>query len=235
MTHEAKASPDTKAELGRQVTQQEWRNFLEKWARYKASTLTPNNFSPQLMANMLLNCFCRDLQNDHQNVGLRVDSTEQEIINKIKEMTHPNSAKNRNNETKNPADVVYTTELPNNMEAMGLANFAMELTTTVNGKTRNLQLELTKAENRVGNQMRKPALVISIINNDLSKEIIDKIKEKTNPTNAKIGTTRPRTLPTSSTPGSPTSPLTPRKSTAPAASRRTTTRPPLTPTRIAGR
>ena len=85
MTHEAKASPDTKAELGRQVTQQEWRNFLEKWARYKAATLTPNNFSPQLMANTLLNCFCRDLQNDHQNVGLRVDSTEQEIINKIKD------------------------------------------------------------------------------------------------------------------------------------------------------
>ena len=28
------------------------------------------------------------------------------------------------------------TELPNNIEAMGLANLAMELTTTANGKTR---------------------------------------------------------------------------------------------------
>ena len=33
--------------------------------------------------------------------------------------------------------------------------------------------------------MRKPTLFISITNNDLSKEIIDKIKEMTNPTNAK--------------------------------------------------
>ena len=33
--------------------------------------------------------------------------------------------------------------------------------------------------------MRKPTLVISITNNDLPKEIINKIKEMTNPTNAK--------------------------------------------------
>ena len=88
-------------------------------------------------------------------------------------------------ELKNPADVAHTTEPPNNIEAIGLANLSMELTTTVNGETWNLKLELTKDENKVGDQMRNPTLVISITNNNLSEEIIKKIKEMTNPTNAK--------------------------------------------------
>ena len=34
---------------------------------------------------MLFNCCCQELQNDLQNIGLQVESTEQDIINKIKE------------------------------------------------------------------------------------------------------------------------------------------------------
>ena len=77
--------PIPRPELGHQVTQQEWRHFLDKWTRYKAATLTPNNFPPQLIANELFNCCCQELQNDLQNVGLQVESTEKNIINKIKE------------------------------------------------------------------------------------------------------------------------------------------------------
>ena len=63
-------------ELGRQITQQEWRHFQDKWARYKDAKLTPNSFSPQLIANELFNCCCQELQNDLQNVGLQVESTD---------------------------------------------------------------------------------------------------------------------------------------------------------------
>ena len=51
-----KPAPIPRPELGRLVTQQEWRHFLDKRARYKAATLTPNKFSPQLIANELFNC-----------------------------------------------------------------------------------------------------------------------------------------------------------------------------------
>ena len=82
---------------------------------------------------------------------------------------------------KTPANVAYIAKPPNNIEVMGLANLSMELTTTVNGETRKLKLELTKAENKIEDQIRKPTLVASITNNDLCKEIINKIKEMTNP------------------------------------------------------
>ena len=152
MTHKAKASLGTKARTRPPSNPTGVEALPGKMGQVQGLHTDADNFLPQLMANDLLNCFCRDLQNDHQNIGLIVDSTEQEIIIKIKEMTNPKSPKNRKNKTKNPADVVYTTELLNDIKAMGLANFAMEVTTTVNGKTRNLQLELTKAENRVRNK-----------------------------------------------------------------------------------
>ena len=78
-----KPAPILRPELGLQVTQQKWRHFLVKWVRYKAATLTPNNFPPQLIANELYNCCCKRLQNDLHNVGLQVESTEQETIYKI--------------------------------------------------------------------------------------------------------------------------------------------------------
>ena len=80
-----KPAPIPRPELGRQVTQQKWRHFLEKWARYRAATLTANKFSPQLIASELFNCRCKELQNNLQNVGLKMESTEQEIVDKIKE------------------------------------------------------------------------------------------------------------------------------------------------------
>ena len=73
-------SPIIRPQLGRQVIQQEWRHFLDKWTRYKAPTLMLNNFPPQLIAKELFNCCCQELQNDLQNVGLQVESTEQDII-----------------------------------------------------------------------------------------------------------------------------------------------------------
>ena len=60
---------------------------MDKWARYQAATLTPKNLPPQLMANKLFNSCYKKLQNDLQNVGLQVKSTEQEIIDKITENT----------------------------------------------------------------------------------------------------------------------------------------------------
>ena len=72
-------------DLGRQTTQQEWRHFLDKWDRYWAATLTPNNFLPKLMAKKVFNSCYKELHNNLQNVGLQVKSTEQEIIDKITE------------------------------------------------------------------------------------------------------------------------------------------------------
>ena len=45
----------------------------------------PNNFPPQLIASELYNCCCQKLQNNLQNVGLQVESTERDIIDMIKE------------------------------------------------------------------------------------------------------------------------------------------------------
>ena len=50
-----------------------------------------------------------------------------EIINKIKEMTNPTNAKSRNNETKNPANVVNTRE-PN------VTSYSKEITAAIDAK-----------------------------------------------------------------------------------------------------
>ena len=38
-----------------------------------------------MIANKLFNCCCKELLNDLHNVGLQIESTEQEIVDKIKE------------------------------------------------------------------------------------------------------------------------------------------------------
>ena len=58
---------------------------MDKWDRYRAATLTPNNFPPKLMAKKLFKSCYKELHKALHNVGLQVKSTEQEIIDKITE------------------------------------------------------------------------------------------------------------------------------------------------------
>ena len=53
-----------------QTTQQEWRQFTDRCARYKTAALEPNSYTPLQIANELWLCCCQELQNDLQNVGI---------------------------------------------------------------------------------------------------------------------------------------------------------------------
>ena len=72
--------------MERQMSQQEWRQFAERWGRYKAVALEPWSYSRAQTANELWACCPKELQDDLQNVGITLASTEQEITDQIKEL-----------------------------------------------------------------------------------------------------------------------------------------------------
>ena len=74
-------------------------------------------------------------------ISITNNNLSKEIINKIKEMTKPTNAKSRNNETKNPANVVNT------REHNGTSN-AKEMTATIDAKEIYDPRRVTKDNNK---------------------------------------------------------------------------------------
>ena len=68
------------------MSQQEWQQFAERWSRFKAVVLEPWNYSEIQIANELLACCPKELQDDLHNVGITITSTEKEITDQIKEL-----------------------------------------------------------------------------------------------------------------------------------------------------
>ena len=68
------------------MTQQEWRQFLDRWSRYKTTALEPNSYTPMQTENELWFCRCKELQNNLQHVGIVAASTEEEIFTKINDL-----------------------------------------------------------------------------------------------------------------------------------------------------
>ena len=81
-----KPAPMPRPTMERQMSQQEWRQFTERWGRYKAVALEPWSYSRAQTANELWACCPKELQDDLQNVGITLASTEQEITDQIKEL-----------------------------------------------------------------------------------------------------------------------------------------------------
>ena len=81
-----KPAPMPRPTMERQMSQQEWRQFTERWGRYKAVALEPWSYSRAQTANELWACCPKELQDDLQNVGITLTSTEQEITDQIKEL-----------------------------------------------------------------------------------------------------------------------------------------------------
>ena len=49
--------------------------------------LEPNAYTPMQTANELWFCCCKELQNNLQNMGTTPTSTEEEILDKVKDLT----------------------------------------------------------------------------------------------------------------------------------------------------
>ena len=56
------------------------------WSRYKTVAQEPCNYSETLIANKLWACCLKELQDDIQNVGITLTSTEKELTDQIKEL-----------------------------------------------------------------------------------------------------------------------------------------------------
>ena len=81
-----KPAPTLRPTLERQITQQEWRQFSDRWARYKTMALEPHSYSVPQTTNELWFCCYKEAQNNLQNLGITVTSTEEEILKKVKDL-----------------------------------------------------------------------------------------------------------------------------------------------------
>ena len=59
---------------------------MDRWARYKTLVLVPSAYMEMQMAHKLWSCWCKELQNNLQHVGIVAASTEEEIFTKINDL-----------------------------------------------------------------------------------------------------------------------------------------------------
>ena len=69
-----------------QITQQEWRQFSDRWARYKTVALETNSYSVSQTTNEFWVCCYKGVQNNLQNLGITVTSMEEETLKKVKDL-----------------------------------------------------------------------------------------------------------------------------------------------------
>ena len=70
--------------IGEGITEADWMHFLDKWNRYKRSTLP--NASPQHISDQLWACCDNDLEVSVYNTGKNSDSDEETLLNAMKKL-----------------------------------------------------------------------------------------------------------------------------------------------------
>ena len=82
-----KAQPLTRPTLDTETTPNDYDFFVAKWERYRDGCLKPLNPSASTIAMHLLNCCPQDLQAILRSHGINNESTEKQMLAKIKAIT----------------------------------------------------------------------------------------------------------------------------------------------------